>query len=728
MLLVGDDPVKDVIALRALKLLSVCQKGLSEYEILTLLGMEEGDSPISIILEKISDIVAKFDILWIVTSNELKRFVSRGKVTSEEKCILHSRISKSYEVTLTKNLTLIEEKIYHIYKSKDHSGLKQCLADIEIFLLLYNPVMKLDLFRYWKFLEIAGYEPVTEYSKSMDAFESRANPPAIDLFKIILQLSRFFKEFADFENYNTPEFKHPYIVNKQTLRMSIESLSQPKDGIAASQKYSREAKSARRKLEKKEEKEELERKDKRHNFFNDLDVTVSEVELAGEEFRDSDNSLVSVNSFDGEDMLKKEDSFDEEGRQKVNYLEEIGIIDELERLGIVCNDKEFREQARIVFDLSIPAHLVKFRQMHKEMVYEDAVKREEYLRSLGMDDLTDEPIVKYANNEESGRIYKKTGTEWMVTDHSGKLVELSKVEDPALGGDQNSDSRQAMNMSSQVFETEHIQPISWDPSFYHYKRWIWIMFPWACIKTVRDYPFSYLISRCFKSATKYLSVKEEKMLAKSSLKIALNYKKATNVLLREEEVKKKRESDEARLRSIRESNLFKKQEDEEERTGSKDLRSFNREKSMLQELRDDPSSVYNIIKSNRKTGNDTVGRILPSFKHLPKLSGNLPIGSVLNNTLSADDNSSIMGIFNTRGLGFHRRKDISGIQSINLHNTTMSVIKRDTFQAASHAVSFRDQNNFEASKYNFSTTREENQTNTNNFKKLQGLNQSVRVC
>lgn len=37
-------------------------------------------------------------------------------------------------------------------------------------------------------------------------------PSSDDLFRIITQISRFLKEFADFETYYTPSFRHPKII------------------------------------------------------------------------------------------------------------------------------------------------------------------------------------------------------------------------------------------------------------------------------------------------------------------------------------------------------------------------------------------------------------------------------------------------------------------------------------------------------------------------------------
>ncbi len=51
-----------------------------------------------------------------------------------------------------------------------------------------------------------------EYNKSIEAFIMHYRPSHQDIFSIFLQVSRFMKEFSDFENENTPEFRHPPIV------------------------------------------------------------------------------------------------------------------------------------------------------------------------------------------------------------------------------------------------------------------------------------------------------------------------------------------------------------------------------------------------------------------------------------------------------------------------------------------------------------------------------------
>jgi len=95
---------------------------------------------------------------------------------------------------------------------KSYFRLKETLADIENFLLMFNPQNKYDLCRYWQKLEEKSFDPVIEYDKSIETFIMHYRPTPENVFSIFLQVSRFMKEFSDFENDNTPEFRHPPIV------------------------------------------------------------------------------------------------------------------------------------------------------------------------------------------------------------------------------------------------------------------------------------------------------------------------------------------------------------------------------------------------------------------------------------------------------------------------------------------------------------------------------------
>ena len=103
----------------------------------------------------------------------------------------------------------------------------------------------------------------------------------------------------------------------------------------------------------------------------------------------------------------------------------------------------------------------------------------------------------------------------------------------------SNDDNRSINKKHELQTSNKIDPISLTATVnqgeYHYKRWIWTMFPWACMPVQSGESFSNQISKCYKSATRYVSVYDEAVLTKESLKIAQDYKKSINVLLREED-------------------------------------------------------------------------------------------------------------------------------------------------------------------------------------------------
>lgn len=54
------------------------------------------------------------------------------------------------------------------------------------------------------------------------------------------------------------------------------------------------------------------------------------------------------------------------------------------------------------------------------------------------------------------------------------------------------------------------------PTYYYYKRWLWSMFPWACIQPKDKFNYSVLIMKCYSSNIRYLSVSEDNLLTSCS--------------------------------------------------------------------------------------------------------------------------------------------------------------------------------------------------------------------
>lgn len=58
---------------------------------------------------------------------------------------------------------------------------------------------------------------MAEYNRTLEGFVQKYSPNNEEIFVILLQLSRFLRELADFETKATPQFKHPSLRGNQGL-------------------------------------------------------------------------------------------------------------------------------------------------------------------------------------------------------------------------------------------------------------------------------------------------------------------------------------------------------------------------------------------------------------------------------------------------------------------------------------------------------------------------------
>ena len=123
---------------------------------------------------------------------------------------LHLKLATFLE--LSSNSTRKHEQIcYHLYLSNSLFKLKETISSVVPFLFLFNSYTKYDLFFYWRKLNKKGFDPSIEYNNALEAYCLKFYLSPEDMFKIVLQISRFLKEFSEFENYLTPDFRHPFI-------------------------------------------------------------------------------------------------------------------------------------------------------------------------------------------------------------------------------------------------------------------------------------------------------------------------------------------------------------------------------------------------------------------------------------------------------------------------------------------------------------------------------------
>lgn len=93
-----------------------------------------------------------------------------------------------------------------------------------------------------------------------------------------------------------------------------------------------------------------------------------------------------------------------------------------------------------------------------------------------------------------------------------KLVLISK-DIEQLEADMMEAEEEYPDETSKVLNTINLNFSSVkDPTYYYYKRWLWIIFPWACMKASGKYDYSRAIAQCFPANIRYLSVAEDRLL------------------------------------------------------------------------------------------------------------------------------------------------------------------------------------------------------------------------
>ena len=229
----------------------------------------------------------------------------------------------------------LEEQCSHYYNAGDFFMLKQTIASIETFLLIFNPYTKFDLCRYWKQLEKKGYDPVVEYNKGLESFNMHFSPAPQEIFTIILQISRFLKEFSDFETEATPQFRHPNIRGKIIFRKKDDqgNIIMEEDSGIDPEEYS-----IARFLQISNSQNK--NKGKKGGLNNNQQESMFSVETLPEAEEGEKKKKVVVDLPFKEDITDQyEDIKPQEKKQnddKLNYLEDIGLEGEIKKMDMTA--------------------------------------------------------------------------------------------------------------------------------------------------------------------------------------------------------------------------------------------------------------------------------------------------------------------------------------------------------------------------------------------------------
>ena len=362
------------------------------------------------------------------------------KYTSDKECILlHEEIANVLEKTPLSTRKL-EEQTHHLFISRSYFKLKETISIIEHFLLLFNPHNKFDLCHYWEKLLENGFDPAVEYNKAIEGFEMHYKPPPEDIFQIILQISRFLKEFSDFETENTPSFKHPPISGFSELT----EIGLEKEIMNVGMYKKPDAK-------------------RTHPILTDLEMKNMEKQKSHEEFRQF-------------------------------YIEKIGIV--------------------------MPESEQKPTVENNIMVVENHIENNEI---LGPEDESLSELSASGNPPNIGP---------NITDL--KVNNISSINNIQISNINNSVTlkEEVSKLNLNVYESKPVETIglyhssrdNQDPTYYYYKRWLWMIFPWACMSDNEKCNYSEKIMQCYSSATAYINVVTERKFTERALRIALDAK------------------------------------------------------------------------------------------------------------------------------------------------------------------------------------------------------------
>ncbi|CAD8127534.1 unnamed protein product [Paramecium sonneborni] len=196
---------------KVLLVLALTQKGLTYSEIENVCNITIKEWKLFLVFFKVYLMI--HHELWIIHNEIFKKVIINTYYIDDKVMLqLHDIIASTIDQITPNSIRKLEEQTFQLFSAKNYFQLKEIISIIENFLLLFNPSNEYDLCKYWQLLEENGYDPVLEYNKAVEDFQINYHPSSEDMFRIIIQISRFLKEFGDFGTNNTPIFRHPPIV------------------------------------------------------------------------------------------------------------------------------------------------------------------------------------------------------------------------------------------------------------------------------------------------------------------------------------------------------------------------------------------------------------------------------------------------------------------------------------------------------------------------------------
>lgn len=417
---------------------------------------------------------------WKITNPVFIKLYHKNYLKSHTvKKALHLKIAQALEKE-DDSIRKLEEQTSNLYHSEDYFSLKQKISSIDNFIVLFSENTKFELFRFWKKLEQKGYDPVYEYNKAFELFEMHYNPKDSELFILSIQICRFFKELSEFESNITPEFRHPYIKSKIVQNVeTIEYKHRPKtevkrfnnleDRIPASGYF----KTCKGVLDTKLW--------QTYTEYPRIFDSAEEVDWAFEQTH-------ADNDYDS---------------SAINYLDEIGILEELKLLGLYGISQSILKEHETL-NIEIPLNRDKFIGY-----FEGKLNEKARLRTKG-----------------------HKGTEVYEFDVENSQDNIIASNEMLLLQDKDNQVDEYTQMIMGIDLT--IEPAT-NKLFYYYKRWVWMNFPLICLSKEKT-SFSDLMAYCYSDSKSSLDYEQDRSIYLNCLLIINQLKESKKAILKNKNV------------------------------------------------------------------------------------------------------------------------------------------------------------------------------------------------
>lgn len=157
-------------------------------------------------------------------------------VNDHERAQLHKNLATLIEKQEPTNQFLwqrrVDELCYHYQMSGMWIKLKDLISSVEVFSTMFVvPELRYELAQQWLWLLIGSgssgksskqqCDPVVEYNKALESFIIKYRPTSKELFVIMIQLCRFFKEdlaeLVSGAQGQEPQFAHPPLLGTREI-------------------------------------------------------------------------------------------------------------------------------------------------------------------------------------------------------------------------------------------------------------------------------------------------------------------------------------------------------------------------------------------------------------------------------------------------------------------------------------------------------------------------------